>query len=92
MVLDQLEKDSNDIMNLLKKERAERERDSNLIKERIDNEKKELQVRNAQGLEKILKFRYFFTSPNSEYEHFKCKKICLEKVFVLTSCVRNKAW
>ncbi len=44
MVLDQLEKDSNDIMNLLKKERAERERDSNLIKERIDNEKKELQV------------------------------------------------
>ena len=48
MVLDQLEKDSNDIMNLLKKERAERERDSNLIKERIDNEKKELQVRNAR--------------------------------------------
>ena len=44
MVLDQLEKDSNDIMNLLKKERAERERDSNLIKERVDNEKKELQV------------------------------------------------
>jgi hypothetical protein len=45
MVLDQLEKDSNEIMNLLKKEKAERERDSNVIKERIDNERKELQVR-----------------------------------------------
>jgi hypothetical protein len=44
MVLDQLEKDSNDIMNLIKKEKAERERDSNIIKERIDNERKELQV------------------------------------------------
>jgi hypothetical protein len=44
MVLDQLEKDSNEIMNLLKKEKAERERDSNVIKERIDNERKELQV------------------------------------------------
>ena len=44
MVLDQLQKDSNDIMNLIKKERNERERDSNVIKERIDNERKELQV------------------------------------------------
>ena len=44
MVLDQLEKDSSDIMNLIKKERTERERDSNVIKERIDNERKELQV------------------------------------------------
>ena len=44
MVLDQLQKDSSDIMNLIKKEKNERERDSNVIKERIDNERKELQV------------------------------------------------
>lgn len=44
MVLDQLSKDSNDIINLIKKEKSERERDSNLIKERIDNERKELQI------------------------------------------------
>jgi len=44
MVLDQLSKDSNDIINLIKKEKSERERDSNLIKERIENERKELQI------------------------------------------------
>jgi len=44
MVLDQLQKDSTDITNLIKKEKQERERDSNIIKERIENERKELQV------------------------------------------------
>ena len=45
MVLKQLEKDSNEIMGLIKKERTDRERDGNTLKERIDNERKEMRVR-----------------------------------------------
>ena len=44
MVLKQLEKDSNEIMGLIKKERSDRERDGNTLKERIDNERKEMQI------------------------------------------------
>ena len=44
MVLKQLEKDSNEIMGLIKKERTDRERDGNTLKERIDNERKEMQI------------------------------------------------
>lgn len=44
VLLDQLEKDSGDILGLLKKERSERERELALVKERIHNEKKELQI------------------------------------------------
>ncbi len=44
MVLKQLEKDSNDIIGLIKKEKVDRERDGNMLKDRIDNERKELQI------------------------------------------------
>ena len=44
MLLKHLEKECNDLMGALKKERSDRERDSNVIKERIDNERKELQI------------------------------------------------
>ena len=44
MVLKQLEKDSNDIMNVIKKERGDRERDTNHLKGQIDNERKEMQI------------------------------------------------
>ena len=39
-----MEKECNDLLGVLKREKGERERDSNLIKERIDNERKELQI------------------------------------------------
>ena len=44
MVLKQLEKDSNDIMAVIKKEKTDRERDTNQMKDRIDNERKEMQI------------------------------------------------
>ena len=44
MVMKQLEKDSNDIMGLIKKERSDREREGNLLKGRIDDERKEMQI------------------------------------------------
>jgi hypothetical protein len=44
MVLKQLEKDSTDIMSLIKKEKSERERDGNQCRDRIDNERKEMQI------------------------------------------------
>ena len=44
MVLKQLEKDSNDIMAVIKKEKSDRERDTNQMKDRIDNERKEMQI------------------------------------------------
>ena len=40
----QLEKDTADLLGLLKREKTERERDVGVVKERIENEKKELQI------------------------------------------------
>merc|ERR1719495_2655254 len=39
-----LEKESNELMNAVKKEKAEREKQDDMIKDRIDNERKELQI------------------------------------------------
>ena len=44
MVLKQLDKDSSDLMGHLKKEKTDRERDSNMLKDRIENERKEMQL------------------------------------------------
>lgn len=40
----QMEKDAAELLALLKKERGERERDSSAIKDRMENDKRELQA------------------------------------------------
>merc|ERR1712008_572139 len=44
MVLKQLEKDSGDIMGLIKKEKSDRQRDVEVLHDRVDNERKEMQI------------------------------------------------